>query len=71
VKRLLLVQLKFFLISRLELPIRLSFKKIGGSYKGLALYKIPEPIIEHDISTFLVYQLARIRDDYNNLVLQD
>jgi hypothetical protein len=70
-KRLSLVQLKFFLTSRPELPIRLGFKKIGGSYKGLALHEIPEPIIEHDISAFLVYQLARIRDNYNNSVLQD
>jgi hypothetical protein len=70
-KRLSSVQLKFFLTSRPELPIRLGFKKIGGSYKGLALHEIPEPIIEHDISAFLIYQLARIRDDYNNSVLQD
>jgi len=70
-KRLSSVQLKFLLTSRPELPIRLGFKKIGGSYKGLALHEIPEPIIEHDISAFLEYQLARIRDDYNNSVLQD
>ncbi len=53
-KRLSSVQLKFFLTSRPELPMRLGFKKISGSYKGLALHEIPEPIIEHDISAFLV-----------------
>ncbi|KAH8665806.1 hypothetical protein BGZ60DRAFT_529071 [Tricladium varicosporioides] len=70
-KCLLSVQLKFFLTSRPELPIRLGFKKISSSYKDLVLHQIPEPIIEHDISTFLIYELARIRDDYNNSVLQD
>jgi hypothetical protein len=70
-KRLSSVQLKFFLTRRPELPIRLGFDNIGGSYKGLALHEIPEPIIEHNISAFLVYQLARIRDDYNNSVSQD
>ena len=65
------VQLKFFLTSRPELPIRLGFEDISGSYEGLALHQIPEPIIEHDISAFLTYELARIRDDYNKSVLQD
>ncbi|KAG9234358.1 hypothetical protein BJ875DRAFT_401290 [Amylocarpus encephaloides] len=64
------VQLKFFLTSRPELPIRLGFEKINGSYQGLALHQIPESIIEHDISAFLKYELARIRDDYNCSVLQ-
>jgi nucleoside phosphorylase len=70
-KRLSSVQLKFFLTSRPELPIRVGFKDISGSYKGSALHEIPEPIIEHDISAFLVYELARIRDDYNKSVSQD
>jgi len=71
VKHRLSIQLKFFLTSRPELPIRLGFEDISGSYKGLALHQIPEPIIEHDISAFLAYELARIRDDYNKSVLQD
>lgn len=69
--RLSSVRLKFFLTSRPELPIRLGFKDISGSYEGLALHQIPEPIIEHDISAFLVHELARIRTDYNNSVLED
>ena len=64
-------QLKFFLTSRPELPIRLGFEDISGSYEGLALHQIPEPIIEHDIYAFLTYELTRIRDDYNKSVLQD
>ena len=65
------IQLKFFLTSRPELPIRLGFQDISGSYEGLALHQIPEPIIEHDIYAFLTYELTRIRDDYNKSVLQD
>ena len=70
-KRLSPVRLKLFLTSRPELPIRLGFEDISGSYEGLVLHQIPEPIIEHDISVFLIYELARIRDDYNKSVLQD
>ncbi|RDW75197.1 hypothetical protein BP6252_06339 [Coleophoma cylindrospora] len=70
-KSLSLVRLKFFLTSRPELPIRLGFEDISGSYEGLALHQIPEPIIANDISAFLVYELARIRTDYNKSVLQE
>jgi hypothetical protein len=65
------VQLKFFLTSRPELPIRLGFKDISGSYEGLALHQIPEPIIEYNIYAFITYKLTRIRNDYNKSVLQD
>jgi hypothetical protein len=71
VQRITSVQLKFFLTSRPELPIRLGFEDIGGSYEGLALHQVPEPIIEHDISAFLVYELARIRDDTNQFCKTD
>jgi hypothetical protein len=68
VKHITSVQLKFFLTSRPELPIRLGFEDISGRYKGLALHQIPEPIIKEDISTFLEHELAIIRDDYNKSV---
>ena len=67
-RRLSLVRLKFFLISRLELLIRLGFEGIVGSNKASALHQIPEAIIELDISTFLRHKLARIRKDYNKSV---
>jgi hypothetical protein len=67
-KHLSSIQLKFFLTSRPELPIRLGFKDINGSYEGVALHQIPEPIIEHDISTYLEYELTTLRDDYNKSV---
>ncbi|KFY93584.1 hypothetical protein V498_04339, partial [Pseudogymnoascus sp. VKM F-4517 (FW-2822)] len=65
------IRLKFFLTSRPELPIRLGFKDISGRYKGLVLHEISKPIIEHDISAFLEYELTRIRDEYNKSVTPD
>jgi hypothetical protein len=65
------VRLKLFVTSRPQLPIRLGFEDIGGKYEGLVLHQIPTPIIEHDISAFLGYELRRIRDDFNKSVTQD
>ncbi|EAQ86590.1 hypothetical protein CHGG_07843 [Chaetomium globosum CBS 148.51] len=59
------VRLRVFITSRPELPIRLGFKDVQGKYQGLALHQIPEPVVEQDIPTFLGYELARIRDEYN------
>ncbi|KAK3333464.1 hypothetical protein B0T19DRAFT_354755 [Cercophora scortea] len=59
------VSLRFFVTSRPELPIRNGFSTIQGEYQDIALHQIPEPVVEHDISTFLRYELARIRDEYN------
>ncbi|KAK3305090.1 uncharacterized protein B0T15DRAFT_188479 [Chaetomium strumarium] len=64
------VRLRVFITSRPELPIRLGFKNVQGKYQGLALHQIPEPVVEQDISTFLGYELARIRDEYNGQALQ-
>ncbi|KFY78543.1 hypothetical protein V499_02323 [Pseudogymnoascus sp. VKM F-103] len=71
VQQITSVRLKFFLTSRPELPIRLGFEDISGRYKCLVLHEIPNPIIEHDISAFLEYELARIRDEYNKSVILD
>ncbi|KFZ19736.1 hypothetical protein V501_00536 [Pseudogymnoascus sp. VKM F-4519 (FW-2642)] len=71
VKHITSIQIKFFLTSRPELPIRLGFEDISGKYEGLALHQIPEPIIKEDISAFLEHQLAMIREDYNKSVTQN
>jgi hypothetical protein len=70
-KTLSLVRLRIFVTSRPELPIRLGFTSIKGKYQDLVLHEIPEPIIEHDISTFFEYKLAKIRNEYNSLALDD
>ena len=63
------IQVRFFLTSRPELPIRLGFKDISGTYEGLALHEIKESVIKEDISIFLEHDLAIIRNDYNKPVL--
>jgi hypothetical protein len=71
VRHLKSVRLKLFVTNRPELPIRLGFEDISGKYKAMVLHQIPNPIIEHDVSAFLEYKLARIRDDYNKSVARD
>ncbi len=56
-------RLRFFVTSRPELPIRLGFKNIGDSYKDIALHETPA--IHRDISTFISFRLAQIRQDFN------
>jgi hypothetical protein len=61
------IQLRSFVTSRPELPIRLGFNDIKGIYQDLILHEIPKPIIEHDIAAYLFDRLTRIKDDYNSL----
>ncbi|KAH6880714.1 hypothetical protein B0T10DRAFT_551503 [Thelonectria olida] len=61
---------RVFLTSRPELPIRLGFNSIRGTYQDLVLHELPQDVIEHDISTFLKQQLSVIRSDYNLSVSQ-
>lgn len=57
--------LKFFLTSRPELPIRLGFQAVYGTYQDSILHEIAEPVIEHDVTVYLKHQLRQIREDYN------
>ncbi|KAK0645495.1 hypothetical protein B0T16DRAFT_428600 [Cercophora newfieldiana] len=65
------VCLRIFITSRPELPIRLGFKDVQGKYQGLALHQIPEQVVEQDISTFLAYELTRIKNKYDAQVPLD
>ncbi|KAK4070974.1 uncharacterized protein Triagg1_6341 [Trichoderma aggressivum f. europaeum] len=58
-------KLKFFVTSRPELPLRLGFKKVEGTYKDLILHEVPASIIENDMLRFLEHELFNIRNDYN------
>ncbi|RYP17625.1 hypothetical protein DL765_004407 [Monosporascus sp. GIB2] len=61
-----LISLRIFVTSRPELPIRLGFRDMsGGTYQDLVLHEIPQSIIKHDISAFLRYELAKIRDRHS------
>jgi hypothetical protein len=60
------IPLKIFFTSRPDLPIRLGFRDIAGQYQDLVLHEIPAPDIERDISTYLQFEFAKVRDDFNN-----
>ncbi|RYP58063.1 hypothetical protein DL770_010515 [Monosporascus sp. CRB-9-2] len=64
-------RLRIFMTSRPELPIRLGFNAVKGTYQDLVLHEIPEPVIEHDLSAYFKHELAKIRDNYNNSVPED
>src|SRR5262249_7749026 len=70
-KELTSLRLKFFFTSRPELPIRLGFRDIGNSYTDFVLHEIPQPDIEKDISVYLRFRLAQIRDEFNKTVIPD
>jgi len=65
-----LIHLRVFLTSRPELPIRLGFHDVEGTYQDLVLHKIEQPIIEHDLYIFFAHELAKIRDEYNKSARQ-
>ncbi|RKL05933.1 Vegetative incompatibility protein HET-E-1 [Fusarium oxysporum] len=69
--RTLLPQLRVFLTSRPELPIRLGFSEVQGSYQDLVLHEIPEQIVEHDIIVFLNAEFEKIRHDFNMTVCDE
>ncbi|OBS20594.1 hypothetical protein FPOA_06947 [Fusarium poae] len=60
-----LPQLRVFLTSRPELPIRLGFSEVRGSYQDLVLHEIPAQIVEHDIIVFLNDEFKKIRHKFN------
>jgi hypothetical protein len=61
------VQLRFFLTSRPELPIRLGFKEITGKHQDLDLHDVPRSEITRDISLFLEHNFSRIRQEHRLL----
>ncbi|PNP50371.1 hypothetical protein FNYG_15962 [Fusarium nygamai] len=61
-------QLRVFLTSRPELPIRLGFSDVQGAYQDLVLHEIPAQIVEHDIIVFLDDEFKKIRHDFNMTV---
>lgn len=61
------IRMRAFLTSRPELPIRLGFNDIQGSYQDLVLHQLPPQIIISDIAHFLASELRKIKEDYNGL----
>ncbi|KAF3315864.1 hypothetical protein TWF173_003061 [Orbilia oligospora] len=55
------IKIYVFLTSRPELPLRISFEKLPGNmHRDMILHKIPG--IKEDITTFLEFEFAKIRD---------
>ncbi|KAI1777356.1 hypothetical protein F4818DRAFT_345854 [Hypoxylon cercidicola] len=66
-----LLKLRIFVTSRPELPIRLGFSTIKGTFLDLTLHSIPESVVEDDLKAYFTHELAKIQCDYNNTVSQD
>jgi hypothetical protein len=63
VKELKIVQVRIFITSRPETPVRLGFRKITDiAHYDLMLHSVPQLVIEQDISTFLKHKLAQIKE---------
>jgi hypothetical protein len=61
-KSLKSVQLRIFLTSRPETPIRLGFRNMPGIlHRDLALHQISSTIVDNDISIFFQHRLKEIR----------
>ncbi|KAL5598574.1 uncharacterized protein BROUX77_006408 [Berkeleyomyces rouxiae] len=62
------LRLKCLITSRPELPIRLGFSTVKGTFQDLILQDIAPHVIEHDIAAFLDHEISKIRMDYNETV---
>lgn len=60
------VNLKVFVTSRPETPIRIGFRDMSEIiYQDLVLHDIPRSIVEHDICVYLTHELVNIRKERN------
>ncbi|OAR04464.1 hypothetical protein LLEC1_04423 [Akanthomyces lecanii] len=57
-------QIRIFLTSRPEQPIRCGFKKIQDAYQDAILHEVPD--VRRDISLFFEYELVKIRESHND-----
>ncbi|KAJ5159574.1 WD domain protein [Penicillium canariense] len=66
IKKSPVIQIRIFVTSRPELPIRLGFRKISQvEYQDIILHNIPRPVIEHDMSIFIHHKLMTIREEHD------
>jgi hypothetical protein len=62
------IQLRVFITSRPETPIRLGFRAIPGIvYHDLVLHDVCRTIIDRDISVFFKHMLGEIKDEFEDL----
>ncbi|PIG89297.1 hypothetical protein AARAC_010795 [Aspergillus arachidicola] len=56
------INLRVFLTSRPELPIRLGFEQ-DKNHQDLVLHELPASVVEHDIRVFLKYKLSKVQHE--------
>lgn len=60
------VQLRIFITSRPEIPIRHGFYQMPeAGHQDFVLHNISPPIVDHDITIFLEYNLGLIREEFS------
>ncbi|OJJ29741.1 hypothetical protein ASPWEDRAFT_32979 [Aspergillus wentii DTO 134E9] len=57
------IQIRFFVTSRPEVPIRLGFEKVPDKHQDAVLHEIAASVVENDISIFFQHKLPEIRKD--------
>ncbi|KAH7202690.1 uncharacterized protein BKA55DRAFT_600552 [Fusarium redolens] len=62
---------RVLITSRPELPVCLGFSSIGNTHQDLVLHKIPQLIIEHDISVFLRHEFTNICNRFNKVAEEE
>ncbi|KAF3318714.1 hypothetical protein TWF173_006730 [Orbilia oligospora] len=62
------VDIRVFVTSRPETPIRVGFKKIDGAFEGLVLHDIEQKIIQHDIKIFFEKQFEKIVEEHDEML---
>lgn len=63
--------LRFFITSRPDLPVRLGFIRVKGTFQDLLLHDMPEEIVKHDLAVFFNSQFDATRMDFNDLTDDD
>ncbi|KAL5584445.1 hypothetical protein FOVSG1_013834 [Fusarium oxysporum f. sp. vasinfectum] len=61
---------RIFVTSRPDLPVRIGFNDVQGTYQDLALHEIPAQVIEHDLSTFLQHEANMIKRRWNSSIAE-
>ncbi|KAF5984025.1 vegetative incompatibility protein het-E-1 [Fusarium bulbicola] len=62
---------RVFVTSRPDLPVRLGFNDVQGTYQDLVLHEIPARLIEHDISTFLIHEADLIKRRWDSSIAEE
>lgn len=62
------IRLRIFATSRPDIPIRLGFNAVSGTYKDFVLHEVPDWVIQEDLSVYFRCELANIKSEYDRSV---